>query len=75
VRSGLLSQLQPPTAALEFFKFGASDQIDWKRFSYEASRSQVQEVVNKTYRFALVAESWETEFQFDTLSLRAAVCE
>ncbi len=63
-----------PTA--EFHSWpGDEAQAAWKAFSYDVSRAEVAEMAGREYSFDLVAYSWESVFQFDSLRMTARVCE
>lgn len=60
-----------------FYDWSASggEQNTWKAFSHSASRSDVLEMWETEYAFALVAYTTGSAFRFDSLSLQATVCE
>jgi hypothetical protein len=46
----------------------------WKSFSYEAGRADLTSLLGKSTRLELEANTWDTIFDFDSLSLEATVC-
>jgi hypothetical protein len=50
-------------------------QTTWKAFTFDAPRSALRKVQDLDITLDLVAETWDTQFYFDTLSLKAAVCQ
>ena len=46
----------------------------WKTFSYEASRAEIGSLLGKSTRLQFEANTWDTIFVFDSLSLKATVC-
>jgi hypothetical protein len=50
-------------------------QASWKSFSYDAPRSALNRVRDLDITLDLVGETWDTEYYFDTLSLKATICE
>jgi hypothetical protein len=47
----------------------------WTAFSYEAERADIQPMWGVEYTFDLVAHTWDSVYRFDTLSLKATVCQ
>lgn len=47
----------------------------WTAFTFDAPRSVLRKVQDLDVTLDLVAETWDTQFYFDTLSLKAAVCQ
>lgn len=47
----------------------------WKSFTYEAPRDVLDEVQDLDITLDLVSETWDTKYYFDSLSLKAMVCE
>lgn len=50
-------------------------QSSWKEFSYTASRDELEALTGGPYTFDLLSYTADTVFRFDSLSLRATVCE
>jgi hypothetical protein len=50
-------------------------QASWKAFSYSMSAIEVQTLAGNEYTFDLVANTWGSIFQFDTLELNATTCK
>jgi hypothetical protein len=50
-------------------------QTEWKSFTYSAPTSVLNRVEGLEITLDLVAETWDTQFYFDTLSLKALACE
>jgi hypothetical protein len=46
----------------------------WKSFRYEAGRADLTSLLGKSTRLELEANTWDTIFDFDSLSLEATVC-
>jgi hypothetical protein len=46
----------------------------WKGFSYEASSAELAVLLGKKTRLEFEANTWDTVFDFDSLSLKATVC-
>lgn len=69
-----LGELQP---ASEFHSWAGTSgaQSEWKQFSYDASRSEVEALQGLDVTFDLIAHVRESVYRFDTLSLRATICE
>jgi hypothetical protein len=62
---------------LDFHTWDGDDpeQTTWKAFTYEASKAALNKVQDLEITLDLVAETWDTKFYFDTMSLKATVCE
>lgn len=65
------------TRYVDFHQWDADDgaQTTWKSFSYDASKAVLSKVQDLEITLDLVAETWDTAYYFDTLSLKASVCE
>jgi hypothetical protein len=57
--------------------WGGTDapQTTWKAFSYDASKMVLSKIQDLEVTLDLVAETWDTTYYFDSLSLKATVCE
>jgi len=66
--------LEPFTQFHSFEATGGA-QTAWKMFTYNAPRSEVADMGGIEFSFDLVAHTWDSVFQFDTLQLNATVCE
>jgi hypothetical protein len=65
------------TRYVDYHSFDGNDpkQEEWAAFSYETSKSVIKKVAGKDVTLDLVCETWETVYYFDSLSLKASVCE
>lgn len=61
----------------QFHAFNAQDGAEpaWKAFSYSLTDKQAKLVAGNDYTFDLVANAWDSTYQFDTLELNATVCQ
>jgi hypothetical protein len=50
-------------------------QTEWKSFTYDAPTSVLNRVKGLELTLDMVAETWDTQYYFDTLSLKALTCE
>lgn len=61
----------------QFHSFHANDGAvpEWKAFSYSLSAKQIKQIAGNEYSFDLVANAWDSVYQFDTLELNATICK
>jgi hypothetical protein len=64
-----------PLVQFHSWRGDSAAQAAWKSFTYNAPKAKLLEMAGNEYTFDLVAYSWESVFQFDSLQLTATVCE
>jgi hypothetical protein len=57
------------------FEGGDAQQAAWTAFSYETPKGVLAKVAGQEVTLDLVCETWDTLYYFDSLSLKATVCE
>ena len=64
-----------PSIQFRSWDGGAGAEPAWQSFRYSAPRSDLSELAGQELTFDLVAHTFGTVYEFDTLSLTATICE
>lgn len=64
-----------PFAQFHSFHAGDGAVAAWKAFSYSLTAKQIKLIAGNEYSFDLVANAWDSVYQFDTLELNVTTCK